>query len=58
MLAPDDKDEAHILVMGDAESKVIKAKDMLERLIFADETTRQTIRNEQYKTAQLLNLGQ
>lgn len=40
MLAPDDKDEAHILVIGDAEYKVIKAKEMLERLINADEMTR------------------
>ena len=30
MIAPDDKDEAHILIMGDAEIKVKRAKEMLE----------------------------
>jgi hypothetical protein len=40
MLAPDDKEEAHIMIMGDAECKVRRAKEMLERLIFADESTR------------------
>jgi len=58
MLSPDDKDEAHILVMGDAECKVIRAKEMIEKLIFADEATKQQIRLEQLKTAQLLSLGQ
>jgi hypothetical protein len=57
MLAPDDKEEAHIMIMGDAECKVRRAKEMLERLIFADESTRQQIRLEQLKTAQLLSLG-
>jgi hypothetical protein len=51
MLSPDDKDEAHILVIGDSEYKVRRAKEMLERLVFADEGTRQLIRNEQFKTA-------
>ena len=46
MISPDDKEEAHILIMGDADIKVRRAKEMLEQLIYADDATRQQIRME------------
>ena len=45
------RDEQHILVMGDADAKVLKAKELIEAVLYADEPTRQKIRLEQLQTA-------
>lgn len=50
-----DKDDQHIMVMGDAESKVIHAKDLIEAVLYADEPTRSKIRMEQLRTAHMIN---
>ena len=41
-----EKEDQHILVMGDAESKVIHAKELIEAVLYADELTRAKIRME------------
>ena len=43
------------MVMGDAESKVIHAKDLIEAVLYADEPTRSKIRMEQLRTAHMIN---
>ena len=43
---PGAKDDQHILVMGDSEAKVLKAKELIEVVLYADEATRHKIRLE------------
>ena len=38
------KEDQHILVMGDSEKKVLKAKELIEAVLYADESTRHKIR--------------
>ena len=52
---PSGKDDQHILVMGDSEKKVLKAKELIDAVLYADETTRHRIRLEQLRTAQVMN---
>ena len=52
---PGAKDDQHILVMGDSEAKVLKAKELIEVVLYADEATRHKIRLEQLRTAQVMN---
>eukprot|EP01016_Furgasonia_blochmanni_P001106 TRINITY_DN10404_c0_g1_i11.p1 TRINITY_DN10404_c0_g1~~TRINITY_DN10404_c0_g1_i11.p1 ORF type:complete len:470 (+),score=110.87 TRINITY_DN10404_c0_g1_i11:911-2320(+) len=53
---PDDDEDQHVLVVGDSEAQVARACAEIERIIFADEETRNRIRQEQLKTvAQLKN---
>ncbi len=40
----------HVLVIGDCETQVAVATEIIERIIFADEDTRNKIRQEQLKT--------
>ena len=46
-----DKDDNHIMVMGDSEAKVVHAKELIEAVLYADEPTRNKIRLEQLRTA-------
>ena len=43
---PGAKDDQHILVMGDSEKKALKAKELIEAVLYADEPTRNKIRLE------------
>ena len=50
-LAADDTDDQHVLIVGDTESKLIQARDVVYKVLTADETTRNAIRSEQLKAA-------
>lgn len=53
---PDDNEPQHVLVVGDNEMQVAKAVMEIERILFADEDTRNKLRQEQLKiVAQLKN---
>jgi transcription antitermination factor NusA-like protein len=53
---PDDNEDQHVLIVGDNEMQIAKATAEIERIIFADEDTRNKIRQEQLKmVAQLKN---
>ena len=53
---PDDDEPQHVLIVGDNESQVSRAVAEIERIIFADENTRNKLRQEQLKiVAQLKN---
>lgn len=45
-LATDDTDEQHVLVVGETEQKVLAARDVVIKVLTADETTRNAIRSE------------
>ena len=45
-LANDDTDEQHILIIGDFEEKLLAARNLIARLLTADEPTRNAIRSE------------
>jgi len=48
---PDDEDEQHVLVIGDNPECVRRAQTAVERIITADDTTREKIRHEQLVVA-------
>ena len=50
-LANDDTDEQHVLIIGDTESQLTAARDLVYRVLTADEETRSAIRMEQLKAA-------
>ena len=50
-LANEDQDEQHVLIIGTPEEKVSAAKDLVCRVLTADEETRNLIRHEQLKAA-------
>ena len=52
---PEDDEEQHVLIMGDTEECVRRAVSAIERVIHADEDTRNKIRQEQLKVAQEIN---
>lgn len=52
---PDDDDEQHVLIIGESSENVRRATNTVERLINADETTRNKIRQEQLTVAAQLN---
>jgi far upstream element-binding protein len=53
---PDDDEEQHVLIVGENELQLAKATAEIERIMFADEETRNKIRQEQLKlVAQLKN---
>ena len=54
-LAADDTDDQHVLVVGDNEQKLIAARDIVIKVLTADETTRNAIRQEQLKAANELS---
>jgi hypothetical protein len=43
---PDDDDEQHVLIIGDSTESVRRASNAIERVISADEGTRNKIRGE------------
>ena len=46
---PDDNEDLHVLIAGDTEAQVARACEMIEAIIFADEPTRNQIRQAQLK---------
>jgi len=48
----DDNEEQHVLIIGDSEEKLQRAKEVVHRVLTADEETRNAIRMEQLKAAQ------
>jgi len=50
-LATEDNDEQHVLIIGTPEEKVAAARDLICRVLTADEETRNLIRHEQLKAA-------
>ena len=55
---PDDEDEQHVLIIGDTSENVRRAQNTIERVITADDTTRNKIRQEQLTVAAQLNNSQ
>lgn len=49
---PDDDDEQHVLIIGDSTESVRRAENAIQRVISADDTTRNKIREEQLVVAQ------
>lgn len=49
---PDDHEEKHVLIIGDSEDKLIRAQNLIEKVLFADEKTRGRIKEEQIKASQ------
>jgi rRNA processing protein Krr1/Pno1 len=49
---PDDHEEKHVLIIGDSEDKLARAQSLIERVLFADEKTRNRIKDEQIKASQ------
>lgn len=47
----EDLDEQHVLIIGETEDKLIRARLIVQRVLTADEDTRNAIRNEQLKAA-------
>lgn len=45
-LAADDTDDQHVLVVGDTDQKVVQAREIVIKVLTADETTRNAIRSE------------
>lgn len=52
---PDDDDDQHVLIMGDTQEAVELAVEAWNKIIYADEDTRNRIRKEQLKVAAELN---
>lgn len=52
---PDDDDEQHVLIIGDSPESVRRAQNAIERVISADDTTRNKIREEQLTVAAQIN---
>ena len=45
-LAADDTDDQHVLVVGDTDQKVVQAREIVIKVLTADETTRNAIPSE------------
>lgn len=52
---PDDEDEQHVLIIGESAECVRRAQTAVDRIITADDQTRDKIRHEQLVVAQQLN---
>lgn len=52
---PDDDDEQHVLLIADNQTSMQRAQIAIERIISADDKTREKIRHEQLVVAQQLN---
>jgi len=50
-LANDDSEDQHVLIIGETEEKLINARNVVYRVLTADEETRNAIRSEQLKAA-------
>jgi transcription antitermination factor NusA-like protein len=49
---PDDNEEQHVLVVGETEDNVNRAQYLIEKVIYADDHTRNRIKEEQLKASQ------
>ena len=49
---PDDNEEKHVLIIGDTEENINRATHLVEKILYADETTRTKIKEEQIKASQ------
>jgi far upstream element-binding protein len=54
-MSQNDNDDQHVLIIGDKEEKLVYAKELVQQVLTADETTRNKIRSEQLKDAQDLS---
>lgn len=45
-MSQNDVDDQHVLIIGDQEEKLLKARDIVQRVLTADESTRNQIRSE------------
>jgi rRNA processing protein Krr1/Pno1 len=50
-MSANDNDEQHVLIIGDSEHKLVKARRVIQDVLTADESTRNQIRSEQLKDA-------
>jgi rRNA processing protein Krr1/Pno1 len=48
---PDDNDEKHVLIVGETEDSVNRAQFLIEKIIYADDATRNRIKEEQQKAS-------
>ena len=48
---PDDNEEQHVLVVGETEENVNRAQYLIEKIIYADDSTRNRIKEEQLKAS-------
>ena len=49
---PDDNEEKHVLIIGDTEENINRATHLIEKILFADDVTRNKIKEEQIKASQ------
>lgn len=49
---PDDHEEQHVLIVAETEDNMKRAQLLIERILFADENTRNKIKEEQIKASQ------
>lgn len=49
---PDDNEPQHILLIGDTDDNIKRATHLVEKILYADETTRNKIKEEQIKASQ------
>ena len=48
----DDNEEQHVLIVGETEENVNRAKYLIEKVIYSDDGTRTKIKDEQLKASQ------
>jgi hypothetical protein len=48
---PDDNEEQHVLVVGETEENVNRARYLIEKVIYADDYTRNKIKEEQLEAS-------
>ena len=48
----DDNEEQHVLIVGETEENVNRAKYLIEKVIYSDDGTRTKIKEEQLKASQ------
>lgn len=51
---PDDHEDQHVLIVGETEENVKRATHLIEKILYADEATRNKIKEEQIKASQEL----
>jgi len=48
----DDNEEQHVLIVGETEENVNRAKYLIEKVLYSDDNTRNKIKEEQLKASQ------
>jgi len=48
----DDNEEQHVLIVGETEENVNRAKYLIEKVLYSDDNTRNRIKDEQLKASQ------